>query len=345
MSRIRLTGKSSGGRMANTMLQPLPGSAAVDSALRTLATERDGLAELVDAIGNGLGPIFAAAVEGLAAARGRVIVTGMGKSGHVARKVAATFASTGTPAHYVHPAEASHGDLGMIRSDDAILALSWSGETTELADLIGYAKRFRVLLVAITSRADSTLGRQADLCLELPKAREACPNGLAPTTSTTMQLALGDALAVALLERRGFTAEHFRVFHPGGKLGAQLRLVRDIMHVGERLPVVLEGTRMDKAIQEISRKGFGCVIVVDADGSLAGIVTDGDLRRNLRPNLTTLLVDEIMTKKPRSVPPDALLASALELQESSGITALIVLEGSRPVGLVHYLDLLRAGVT
>ncbi|WP_046862614.1 KpsF/GutQ family sugar-phosphate isomerase [Microvirga massiliensis] len=331
--------------MARTMPQPLPESAAVDSALRTLATERDGIAELIDAIGNGLGATFAAAVEGLAAVRGRVVVTGMGKSGHVARKVAATFASTGTPAHYVHPAEASHGDLGMIRSDDAILALSWSGETTELADLIGYAKRFRVLLVAITSRADSTLGRQADLCLELPKAREACPNGLAPTTSTTMQLALGDALAVALLERRGFTAEHFRVFHPGGKLGAQLRLVRDIMHVGERLPIVLEGTRMDQAIQEISRKGFGCVIVVDADGALAGIVTDGDLRRNLRPDLGTLLVDEIMTKKPRTVPPDALLASALELQESSGITALIVLEERKPIGLVHYLDLLRAGVT
>jgi arabinose-5-phosphate isomerase len=331
--------------MARTMPQPLPESAAVDSALRTLATERDGIAELIDAIGNGLGATFAAAVEGLTGVRGRVVVTGMGKSGHVARKVAATFASTGTPAHYVHPAEASHGDLGMIRSDDAILALSWSGETTELADLIGYAKRFRVLLVAITSRADSTLGRQADLCLELPKAREACPNGLAPTTSTTMQLALGDALAVALLERRGFTAEHFRVFHPGGKLGAQLRLVRDIMHVGERLPIVLAGTRMDQAIQEISRKGFGCVIVVDADGALAGIVTDGDLRRNLRPDLGTLLVDEIMTKKPRTVPPDALLASALELQESSGITALIVLEERKPIGLVHYLDLLRAGVT
>jgi arabinose-5-phosphate isomerase len=331
--------------MANAMLELHQESAAIDSALRTLGAERDGLAELIDALGNGLGEDFAAAVERLAAARGRVIVTGMGKSGHVARKIAATLASTGTPAHYVHPAEASHGDLGMIRSDDAILALSWSGETTELADLIGYAKRFRVVLVAITSRSESTLGRQADLCLELPKAREACPNGLAPTTSTTMQLALGDALAVALLERRGFTAEHFRVFHPGGKLGAQLRLVRDIMHTGDRLPVVPAGTRMEHAIQEISRKGFGCVIVTGVDGALAGIVTDGDLRRNLRPDLGTLLVDEIMTRKPRTVPPDALLASALELQESSGITALIVLEGNRPVGLVHYLDLLRAGVT
>src|SRR5215213_6017981 len=322
-----------------------PAEEAVASALRTLATERDGIAVLMNALEGPLGEAFTAAVDLLAAAKGRVIVTGMGKSGHIGRKIAATLASTGTPAHYVHPGEASHGDLGMIQPDDVILALSWSGETAELADLVAYAKRFRLGLIAVTSNEASSLARQADACLTLPKALEACPNGLAPTTSTTMQVVIGDALAVALLERRGFTAEHFRVFHPGGKLGAQLRLVRDIMHVGERLPVVLEGTRMDHAIQEISRKGFGCVIVVDADGSLAGIVTDGDLRRNLRPNLTTLLVDEIMTKKPRSVPPDALLASALELQESSGITALIVLEGSRPVGLVHYLDLLRAGVT
>src|SRR5918997_780625 len=229
-----------------------PARQAVASAIRTLATERDGLGTLIEAIGNGLGEPFAASVDRIAAAPGRVIVSGMGKSGHVARKIAATLASTGTPSHYVHPAEASHGDLGMIQPDDVILALSWSGETTELADLIGYAKRFRVPLIALTSSADSTLGHAADLCLALPKAREACPNGLAPTTSTTMQLALGDALAIALLERRGFTAEHFRVFHPGGKLGAQLKLVRDVMHVGERLPLVSAGARMDAAIEEIS---------------------------------------------------------------------------------------------
>jgi arabinose-5-phosphate isomerase len=317
---------------------------AIASALRTLETERDGLAVLMEAIGNGLGEPFAAAVERIAAAKGRVIVSGMGKSGHVARKITATFASTGTPAHYVHPAEASHGDLGMIQPEDVILALSWSGETTELADLIAYAKRFRVLLVAITSNAASTLGRQADICLALPKASEACPNGLAPTTSTTMQLALGDALAVALLERRGFTAEHFRVFHPGGKLGAQLRLVRDVMHTGERLPIVPLGTRMDAAIAEISQKGFGCVIVTRPDGTLAGIVTDGDLRRHLRPDLNSLLVDEIMTRSPRTVAPDALVATALEIQETAKITALVVAEGPRPVGLVHYLDLLRVGV-
>lgn len=317
---------------------------AVSSALRTLATERDGLIVLIEAINNGLGQVFTEAIETIAAARGRVIVTGMGKSGHVARKMAATFASTGTPAHYVHPAEASHGDLGMIQQDDVIVALSWSGEATELADLINYARRFRVPLIAVTSNPVSSLGSASDICLTLPRAQEACPNGLAPTTSTTMQLALGDALAIALLEKRGFTAEHFRVFHPGGKLGARLKLVRDVMHKDERLPIVGIGARMDEAIAEIGRKGFGSVIVVNDDGTLAGIVTDGDLRRNLKPDLHTLPVTAIMTRKPRTIAPDDLLATALEVQETFKITALIVVENDRPVGLVHYLDLLRAGV-
>jgi arabinose-5-phosphate isomerase len=319
-------------------------SASIASALRTLAAERDGLAELMAAVGDGLGEAFAAAVDLIAAAHGRVIVTGMGKSGHIGRKIAATLASTGTPAYWVHPAEASHGDLGVIQPSDVIVALSWSGETTELSDLIAYAKRFRVGLVAITARAGSTLGRQADVCLVLPKAPEACPNGLAPTTSTTMQLALGDALAVALLERRGFSALDFRVFHPGGKLGAQLKLVRDVMHVGERLPLIALDARMDAAILEMSAKGFGCVIVVEGDGSLAGIVTDGDLRRHMRPDLATLSVEAVMTRTPRTIGPDALVAKALEIQESAKVTALIVAEANRPLGLVHYLDLLRAGV-
>lgn len=327
------------------LAKPAPHSPdpAIQSALRTLETERDGLTILMEAIGNGLGPFFTAAVETIAAAKGRVIVTGMGKSGHVGRKMTATFASTGTPAHYVHPAEASHGDLGMIQTDDVIIALSWSGETAELADIIGYSRRFRVPLIALTSNAESTLGRAADICLTLPKAKEACPNGLAPTTSTTIQLALGDALAVALLERRGFTADNFRVFHPGGKLGARLKLVREIMHKDERLPVVGVEARMGEAIEEIGRKGFGAVIVVNGDGTLAGIVTDGDLRRNLRPDLATLPVTAIMTKTPRTIAPDALVASALEMEEASRITALIVVENGRPIGLVHYLDLLRAG--
>lgn len=329
--------------MALAQSAPRSPDPAVQSALRTLETERDGLTILMEAIGNGLGQPFTAAVETIAAAKGRVIVTGMGKSGHVGRKMTATFASTGTPAHYVHPAEASHGDLGMIQTDDVIIALSWSGETAELADIIGYSRRFRVPLIALTSNAESTLGGAADICLTLPKAKEACPNGLAPTTSTTVQLALGDALAVALLERRGFTADHFRVFHPGGKLGARLKLVREIMHKDERLPVVDVEARMGEAIEEIGRKGFGAVIVVNGDGTLAGIVTDGDLRRNLRPDLATLPVTAIMTKTPRTIAPDALVASALEMEEASRITALIVVENGRPIGLVHYLDLLRAG--
>lgn len=316
---------------------------AVASAVRTLATERDGLAVLIDWVAGELSTSFVRAVELLAATKGRVIVTGMGKSGHVARKLASTLASTGTPTYYVHPGEASHGDLGMIRPDDVIVALSWSGETTELSDLIAYAKRFRVGLIGVTSNGASTLGRQADICLALPKAQEACPNGLAPTTSTTMQLALGDALAVALLEERGFTAQDFRVLHPGGRLGAQLRLVRDVMHVGERLPVVSVEATMEEAIAEISAKGFGSVIVVNDDGTLAGIVTDGDLRRNLRPELPTLPVTAVMTRTPRTVPPDALVAKALEIQERAKITTLVVVEDDRPIGLVHFLDLLRAG--
>jgi arabinose-5-phosphate isomerase len=330
--------------MAIPNMKPEPAGDAVASALRTLGTERDGIAVLMNALEGSLGAAFTAAVDLLASAKGRVIVTGMGKSGHIGRKIAATLASTGTPALYVHPGEASHGDLGMIQPDDVIVALSWSGETAELADLVAYAKRFRLGLIAVTCNEASSLARQADACLTLPKALEACPNGLAPTTSTTMQVVIGDALAVALLERRGFTAEHFRVFHPGGKLGAQLKLVRDVMHTGERLPIVPISARMDAVILEISAKGFGCVIVVHDDGTLAGIVTDGDLRRHLSPDLASLPVEAVMTRNPRAIAPDDLLAKALAIQETSKITALVVKEGKRPVGLVHYLDLLRAGV-
>jgi arabinose-5-phosphate isomerase len=313
-------------------------------AQRAIETERAGLGALVAALDGPLGVSFEAAIAAIAAHEGRLIVTGMGKSGHVGRKIAATFASTGTPAHFVHPAEASHGDLGMIQPEDAILALSWSGETTELRDIVAHARRFRVTLIAITSNAASTLGREADVALILPKAEEACPNGLAPTTSTTMQLALGDALAVALLEQRGFTREDFGVFHPGGKLGAQLKQVREVMHVGERLPVVPLSATVAQAVAEISAKGFGCVLVTAADGGLAGIVTDGDLRRKLQPSLMSLGVADIMTRNPRTVSPDTLLARALDIQETHKITALVVVENGRAVGIVHYLDLLRAGV-
>ncbi|GBU16303.1 MULTISPECIES: KpsF/GutQ family sugar-phosphate isomerase [Methylobacterium] len=318
---------------------------AVASALRTIETERDGLACLMAAIGNGLGAPFAAAVERIATAKGRAILTGMGKSGHVGRKIAATLASTGTPALYVHPAEASHGDLGMIQPEDVVVALSWSGETTELADIIGYARRYRVGLVAITANAASTLGREADICLTLPKAREACPNGLAPTTSTAMQLALGDALAVALLEARGFSAREFGIYHPGGRLGASLRQVREVMHGGAQMPIVPLGTPMRAAIAEIDAKGFGSVMVVDGEGRLAGIVTDGDIRRNIfRGDIERLAVEAVMSGQPRTVGPETLLAKALEIQESLKITALIVVEDGRPIGLVHYHDLLRSGV-
>jgi arabinose-5-phosphate isomerase len=318
---------------------------ALGSARRTLQAEMAGLQALMDALEGPLAGPFAAAVEAIRAARGRVIVSGMGKSGHVGRKMTATFASTGTPAHFVHPAEASHGDLGMIHGDDIVLALSWSGETAELRDLIAYAARFRVPLVGITSVADSTLGSAADVALVLPRAEEACPNGLAPTTSTTMQMALGDALAVALLEARGFGAQDFRVFHPGGKLGAQLKLVRDIMHAGARLPLVPDTARMAEAIAEISAKGFGCALVVDAAGLLAGIVTDGDLRRNLTPELPSLPVSRVMTRRPRTIGPEALVADALAQQQALNVMALPVVEDGRPIGLLHYLDLLRAGAT
>lgn len=317
---------------------------AILSAVRTLEAERDGLDTLKDAIAGPVGPDFARAVEIASEARGRIIVTGMGKSGHVARKIAATLASTGTPAHYVHPGEASHGDLGMIQPEDVILAISWSGETRELGDIISYAKRFRVGLIAITSDPESALGRQANVCLTLPKAREACPNGLAPTTSTTMQLALGDALAVALLETRGFSPQDYHVFHPGGRLGAHLKSVATVMHRGERMPLVPLGTSMADAIVIQSQKGFGCVVVVNGTGVLAGIVTDGDIRRHMGPDLLAKRVEDVMTANPTAIGPGMLLGEALEIVESRQRSALVVVEDGQPVGLVHVLDLLRAGV-
>ena len=317
--------------------------AVLGSALRTLRTEADGLVALQMALGEGLGAAFAAALALILKAQGRVIVTGMGKSGHVGRKIAATLASTGTPAHFVHPAEASHGDLGMIRSEDVILALSWSGETAELSDLVAYSRRYRVGLIAVTSRPESALALRADVALVLPRSEEACPNGLAPTTSTTMQMALGDAIAVALLEARGFTPEDFRAFHPGGKLGAQLRQVSDIMHKGAMLPIVAPEATVAMAVAEMGGKGFGCALVLDEAQNLAGIVTDGDLRRHLRPDLMELPVSRIMTGNPKRIAPDMLLGEAIEFQERHKITVLIVAEGRSVLGLVHYLDLLRAG--
>jgi arabinose-5-phosphate isomerase len=290
-----------------------------------------------------LGTAFATTVDLIRQAKGRVIVTGLGKSGHVARKVASTLASTGTPAFFVHAAEASHGDLGMITPDDVIIALSWSGEQPEMKNLVNYSARFAIPMIAVTSNAESSLGAAARIVLELPKVREACPHNLAPTTSTLMQAAIGDALAIALLESRGFTALEFANFHPGGKLGAMLKHTSDLMHTGDEVPLKPLGTTMSEALIEMSAKGFGCVAIVDANGNLAGIITDGDLRRHMRPNLMTALVDDIMTRNPKVIDRNSLASEALELL-SSKITTLIVTDASRPVGIINLHDLLLAGV-
>src|SRR5271155_4203118 len=329
--------------MANsTGTDPL--NAAVQSALRTLEAEGSGIAAIEAALQSDLGSAFAAAADVIRNAKGRVVVTGLGKSGHVARKIAATFASTGTPAFFVHSAEASHGDLGMITADDVIVALSWSGEQPEMRNLITYATRFRIALIAMTAESDSTLSKAANVALTLPKAREACPHNLAPTTSSLMLLALGDALAIALLEGRGFTSVDFSVLHPGGKLGAMLKHIGELMHTGAAVPVKPLGTSMSEALVEMTSKGFGCVGIVDARGAIAGIVTDGDLRRHMRPDLMTALVDDVMTKNPKTIRGNLLASEALEILNASKITALIVTEANKPVGIVHLHDLLRAGV-
>jgi arabinose-5-phosphate isomerase len=318
-------------------------SQALNSAHKTLQTETDGLKSLDLALSGALGQSFQDALALMSAARGRVVVTGMGKSGHIGTKIAATLASTGTPAFFVHPAEASHGDLGMVTKDDVILALSWSGETSELNSTVFYSRRFKVPLIAMTSRAGSTLANAADVALVMPKTEEACPHGLAPTTSSIIQLALGDALAIALLEGRGFSAEDFHAFHPGGSLGASLMRVGEVMNKGDRVPLVNSGAPMQAAVNEISDKNFGCVGVVDESGRLVGIITDGDIRRRLGDNLMDRTVDEVMTRDPRVVQPETLLASALEHLNSASITALMVVQDGRPVGLVHMHDLLRVG--
>ena len=320
---------------------------AVLSAIRTIENERIGLQALEEAIRttreNGLGAAFSQAVERIAAASGRVIVTGMGKSGHIGRKIAATLASTGQPASFVHSAEASHGDLGMVQNGDVLLAISWSGETVELAAVVTFAKRYAIPLIVVTANAASALGREADVCLALPSVQEACPNGLAPTTSTTLQLVLGDALAIALLEGRGFTARDFRALHPGGKLGASLAHVREVMHTGERIPQIDVNARMADAIVEMSSKGFGCVAVFESGERLVGIVTDGDLRRHLKPDFSLETpVELVMTRRPRTIGPDALVAEALE-SISHKISALLVVERGRVVGIVHFHDLMRIG--
>ncbi|MFD1195214.1 SIS domain-containing protein [Seohaeicola saemankumensis] len=314
----------------------------LETARRVIRTEAEGLAQLAD----GLGGEFAQAVEMMLGARGRVIVSGMGKSGHVARKIAATLASTGTPAQFVHPAEASHGDLGMLTPDDVLLMLSNSGETPELADMIAYSRRFNIPMIGVASRADSTLLKQSDVAITLPRATEACGTGVVPTTSTTMTLALGDALAVALMEHRQFQPEDFRNFHPGGKLGAQLSRVRDLMHVEDALPLVSDAAPMGDTLLEISRKGFGVVGVTDATGRLTGIITDGDLRRHM-DGLLSLTAGDVMTRNPRTIGPDALAEAAVGVMNERKITCLFVVDPAEPgpaIGLLHIHDCLRVGL-
>ncbi|WLR91774.1 KpsF/GutQ family sugar-phosphate isomerase [Shinella zoogloeoides] len=321
------------------------GGGAIASAIRTVETERAGLVALSTALQGDLHDAFCDAVRRIGDIGGRVIVTGIGKSGHIGVKIAATLASTGTPSFFVHPVEANHGDLGMIGRDDVILALSWSGETAELQGIVTYSRRFSIPLIAMTSGERSALARAADTVLLLPKALEACPHGLAPTTSTLMQLALGDAIAVALLEARGFTATDFKTFHPGGKLGASLSHIGDIMHSGENMPLVALGTSMPDAVHMLAQKRYGCVGVINNDGILVGIVTDGDIARNLTRNLSELDVDDVMTRNPKTVKPSTLATAALGLLNQHNISALIVTDETfRPVGIVHFHDLLRIGV-
>lgn len=337
--------------------ETLRGAADLAAASRVLRLE----AAAIEALARSLDGAFVDAIERLHRVTGRVVVTGMGKSGHVARKIASTFASTGTPALFVHPAEASHGDLGMIAPDDAVLALSNSGETNELADLVAYTRRYGIPLIAITAGPRSSLAESADISLLLPSTPEACPLGLAPTTSTTVMLALGDALAIALLERKGFSVDEFQVLHPGGSIGRRLLRVADIMHTGDEMPLIRPEAPMSEAILLMTAKHFGSVGVIDAAGKLVGIITDGDLRRHMggvdggrsRPTDAVLLdktVGDVMTRGPQTIRPKALAAEALNLMntrgiDNRGIGCLFVVESGRPVGILNIHDCLRAGVT
>ena len=312
---------------------------AVAVGRRVLGIEAQALARLAES----LDAAFAKAVDICGRLEGRIVCTGVGKSGHVARKIAATLASTGQPALFIHATEASHGDLGMIGPADAVLALSKSGETRELADVVAYTKRFGIPLLAITEAADSALGRAADVLLTLPKAAEAAEAVDAPTTSTTLQMALGDALAVALLEQRGFTPTDFRVFHPGGKLGAALLTVGELMHGGGELPLIEPSAPMAAVLLLMTQKRFGCAGVVDADGALQGMITDGDLRRHMT-DLMARHAAEVMTRQPLTVAPAMLAGEALKIMNDRRITVLFVVEDLSPVGILHVHDLLRAGV-
>ena len=309
-------------------------------ARRVLSIEAEALKKLAGELGD----IFCRVLDVIAGVNGRIVVTGMGKSGHIGQKIAATFSSTGTPAFFVHPAEASHGDLGMIAKGDVVIALSNSGETTELADVVAYAKRFEIPLICITSGINSTLANAAEIALILPICDEACPMGLAPTTSTTLMLALGDAMSVALLERKGFSSDEFHALHPGGKLGRRLIKVSEIMHSSDKMPLAGPDTLMSDALIEMSAKSFGCLGIIGPEGILEGIITDGDLRRHMDSELIHKRTGEVMTKEVATINPDLLASVALGTMNVQGITNIFVTKNNRPVGILHVHDCLRAGV-
>jgi arabinose-5-phosphate isomerase len=318
-----------------------PASDAVGTGRDVLRLE----ARALETLAGALDGAFDRAVGLMAGTAGRVVVTGIGKSGHIARKIAATLASTGAPSLFVHPSEASHGDLGMIAPNDSVIALSNSGASPELADIVAYTRRHAIPLIAVTARAASPLGEQADVVLALPPVEEACPMGLAPTASTTMMLALGDALAIALLQRRGFSSDDFRLLHPGGALGRRLVKVADIMHAGDEIPLVGPDAPMAETLLVMTAKSFGCAGVADPAGRLVGIITDGDLRRHMAGDLTRRRAGEVMTPRPRTIGVNALAAEAVALMNRAEITSLFVLdEQGRPQGILHIHDCLRAGV-
>jgi arabinose-5-phosphate isomerase len=324
----------------------MPKSEILKSVHRALTIEANGMTQLLAAIEGDLGKALEQTIAIIQKVKGRVIVSGMGKSGHVGRKIAATLASTGTPASFVHPAEASHGDLGMITAGDVVMLLSNSGESAELNAILNYCARFSVPMIALTANGTSTMGRAADVVLEIPKAEEACPYGLAPTTSTLLQLALGDAIAMALLEAKGFSADDFRNFHPGGKLGARIKHARDIMRRGVELPLANEKSNVPDAIAVMSAKRFGCIGITDASGKLTGMITDGDLRRNITRKLDALKAAEIMTRNPTTISGTMLAAEVIELINARNITAVFVVDkNGQPEGLIHIHDLLREGVS
>ena len=311
------------------------------SAIKTIDSEIDTINHLKDSV---KAENLTKALDFMQNSKGRIIITGMGKSGHIGRKIAASLASTGTPSFFVHPAEASHGDLGMITEDDVVVAISNSGESRELIDILNYCKRFGIKLIAVTKNAESSLGKAGDVVLELPNNGEACPLGLAPTSSTTATLVLGDILTVGMIERKGFSKEDFNDRHPGGKLGSILKRVSDLMHTGQEMPILDENSNMQAVLLEMTSKRLGCVGFINQTGDLTGILTDGDLRRCLSSKILEEKAIDLMTRNPKTISPNAMTAEALKIMHDKKITNLFVLEGKKPVGVIHIHDLLNNGV-